>query len=94
MFKAGVLSAGRLAAFQDSLELKEIDRHTLASLVKRIWVYEGKRIEIEFYFTDQYQAMKDWQAGNEADADSDDRMAYESAESRTSPTRPGTERGA
>ena len=94
MFKAGVLSAGRLAAFQDSLELKEIDRHTLASLVERIWVYEGKRIEIEFYFTDQYQAMKDWQAGNEADADSDDRMAYESAESRTSPTRPGTERGA
>lgn len=94
MFRFGVLSAGRLAAFKDSLELKEIDRHTLASLVKRIWVYEGKRIEIEFYFTDQYQAMKDWQAGNEADADSDDRMAYESAESRTSPTRPGTERGA
>lgn len=94
MFRSGVLSAGRLAAFKDSLELKEIDRHTLASLVKRIWVYEGKRIEIEFYFTDQYQAMKDWQAGNEADADSDDRMAYESAESRTSPTRPGTERGA
>ena len=72
MFRSGVLSAGRLAAFKDSLELKEIDRHTLASLVKRIWVYEGKRIEIEFYFTDQYQAMKDWQAGNEADADSDD----------------------
>ena len=94
MFRSGVLSAGRLAAFKDSLELKEIDRHTLASLVERIWVYEGKRIEIEFYFTDQYQAMKDWQAGNEADADSDDRMAYESAESRTSPTRPGTERGA
>ncbi len=94
MFRSGVLSAGRLAAFKDSLELKEIDRHALASLVKRIWVYEGKRIEIEFYFTDQYQAMKDWQAGNEADADSDDRMAYESAESRTSPTRPGTERGA
>lgn len=94
MFRSGVLSAGRLAAFKDSLELKEIDRHTLASLVKRIWVYEGKRIEIEFYFTDQYQAMKDWQAGNEADADSDDHMAYESAESWTSPTRPGTERGA
>ncbi len=94
MFRSGVLSAGRLAAFKDSLELKEIDRHTLASLVERIWVYEGKRIEIEFYFTDQYQAMKDWQAGNEEDADSDAHMAYGRAESRTSPTRPGTERGA
>ena len=63
MFKSGVLSAGRLASFKDSLELKEIDRHTLASLVKRIWVYEGKRIEMEFYFTDQYQAMKDFHRG-------------------------------
>lgn len=60
MFKSGVLSAGRLASFKDSLELKEIDRHTLTSLVKRIWVYEEKRIEIEFYFIDQYQAMKDF----------------------------------
>lgn len=63
MFRSGVLCAGRLASFKDSLELKEIDRHTLASLVKRIWVYEGKRIEIEFYFTDQYQAMKDFHKG-------------------------------
>ncbi len=60
MFKSGVLSAGRLASFKDSLELKEIDRHTLTSLVKRIWVYEEKRIEIEFYFIDQYQTMKDF----------------------------------
>lgn len=60
MFKSGVLSAGRLASFRDSLELKEIDRHTLASLVKRIWVYEGKRVEIEFYFVDQYRAMADF----------------------------------
>ncbi len=63
MFKAGVLSAGRLAAFKESLKLTEIDRHTLASLVKRIWVYEGKRVEIEFYFTDRYQAMKDYNNG-------------------------------
>ena len=64
MFRSGVLSAGASrGSFKDSPELKEIDRHTLASLVKRIWVYEGKRIEIEFYFTDQYQAMKDFHRG-------------------------------
>lgn len=57
MFKKGVLSAGRLKAFQDCVELKEIDRHTLSSLVKRIYVYEGKRIEIEYYFMDQYEVM-------------------------------------
>lgn len=60
LFKAGVLSAGRLASFKNSLELREIDRHTLASLVKRIWVYEEKRVEIEFYFTDRYRAMADF----------------------------------
>ena len=57
MFKKGVLSAGRLKAFQDCVELKEIDRHTLGSLVKRIYVYEGRRIEIEYYFMDQYRVM-------------------------------------
>ncbi len=57
MFKKGVLSAGRLKAFQDCVELKELDRHTLGSLVKRIRVYEGRRIEIEYYFMDQYRVM-------------------------------------
>lgn len=60
MFQSGVLSASRLAAFRDSLKLKDIDRHTLVSLVKRIWVYEGKRVELEFYFMDQYQVMEDF----------------------------------
>ncbi len=57
MFHKGVLSAGRLKAFQDCAELKEIDRHTLSSLVRRIYVYEDRRIEIEFYFMDQYEVM-------------------------------------
>lgn len=107
MFRSGVLSAGRLAAFKDSLELKEIDRHTLASLVKRIWVYEGKRIEIEFYFTDQYQAMKDFcgedgldtymgngQIGNEAYTNLDTHMTIGKAENQMPSAIPGMERGA
>jgi len=59
MFKKGVLSAGRLKAFQDCVELKEIDRHTLGSLVKRIYVYENRRIEIEYFFRDQFCVMPD-----------------------------------
>lgn len=35
----------------------DIDRHTLSSMVKRIYIYEGRRIEIEFYFTDTCKIM-------------------------------------
>ena len=60
MLQKGVVSASRLAKFQDSLKLEEIDRHTLTSLVKRIYVFEHKRIEIEFYFQDEYQIMREY----------------------------------
>ena len=58
-FKNGVISAGRLKTMQDCAELKEIDRYTLCSMVKRITVYENQRIEIEFYYTDQYRIMQE-----------------------------------
>ena len=57
MFKKGVLSAGRLKTFQDCVELKEIDRHTLSSLVRRIYVYENKHVVIDFYFMDTFSVM-------------------------------------
>lgn len=57
MFKKGVLSAGRLKTFQDCVELKEIDRHTLSSLVRRIDVYENKQVVIDFYFMDTFAIM-------------------------------------
>ena len=56
MLKLRQLSAGRLGAFKASPKLGEIDRRALTSLVKRIRVYEGKRVEIEFYFTDRFEA--------------------------------------
>lgn len=58
IFEKKVLSTERLKEFQECRELKEIDRHTLSSLVKRIYVYEGRRIEMEYYFMDQYQVMR------------------------------------
>ena len=57
LFKNGVISAGRLKTMQDCSELKEIDRHTLCSMVKEIIVYENQRIEIVFYYTNQYRIM-------------------------------------
>ena len=59
MFKKGVASAGRLKIMQDCSELKEIDRYTLCSMVKEITVYENKRIEIEFYYKDQFRIMQE-----------------------------------
>lgn len=59
MLRAGVVSAGRLAVFKEFLELKEIDRHTLTSMVERILVFEEKRIELNFSFYDQYRVMQE-----------------------------------
>lgn len=52
MVKKRAISVCQLNDFKASPGLKEIDRHTLRSMVKRIYVYENKRIEIEFSFTD------------------------------------------
>lgn len=49
--------AERLKTIQDTVELKEIDRYMLSSLIKKIYVYEEKRIEIVFYFDDQCKDM-------------------------------------
>ncbi len=60
MCQSGVSCAGRLTEFRDTLKLGKVDRHTLVSLVKRIHVYEKKRIRIDFYFQDEYQIMQDY----------------------------------
>lgn len=59
LFKNGVLSAARLRIMQESSELKEIDRHTLCSMVKKITVFENKRLEVEFYYMNQYRVMRE-----------------------------------
>ena len=57
LFKNGVTSAARLKMVQESAEIKEIDRHTLCSMVKKIEVFEDRRLEIEFYYKNQYRMM-------------------------------------
>ena len=59
LFKNGVISPERLKTMQDCSELKEMDRHTLCSMVKEILVFENHRIEMEFYYTDQYRIMRE-----------------------------------
>lgn len=57
MFKNGVISAGRLCSMRECCELKEVDRRTLCSMVRKINVFENRRIEIEFYYTDKYRVL-------------------------------------
>lgn len=59
LFRNGIMSAGRLKTMQDCAELKEVDRHTLCSMVKKVIVYENQRIEIEFYYMDHYRIMSE-----------------------------------
>ena len=59
LFKNGVISAARLKTMQESSELKEIDRHTLCSMVKAITVFENKRMEVEFHYMNQYRIMRE-----------------------------------
>lgn len=59
LFKKGVVSAGRLKIMQECAELREIDRHTLCSMVQKILVYENQRIEIVFYYMDHYRVMSE-----------------------------------
>ena len=57
LFKNSVTSAARLKMMQESGEIKEIDRYTLCSMVKKIEVFEDRRLEIEFYYKNQYRMM-------------------------------------
>ena len=59
LFKNGVVSAARLKTMQDCSELREIDRYTLCTMVKQITVFEKRRVEVEFYYTDQYRIMSE-----------------------------------
>lgn len=59
LFRNEVISAERLKSMQNCAELKEIDRYTLCSMVKRISVFENRRVEIECYVTDLYRRMQD-----------------------------------
>ena len=59
LFKKGVASGEKIKIMQTCVELKEIDRHTLCSMVKRIDIYENKRIEITFYYMDCFRIMQE-----------------------------------
>ena len=59
LFKNGIMSAARLKTMQDCAKIQEIDRYTLCSMVKAIRIYEDKRLEIEFYYRNQFRVIRE-----------------------------------
>lgn len=56
-FHKGVKAAKKRKELQETMQLQEMDRYLLASLVKRIQVFEGKRLEVELYVRDPFCMM-------------------------------------
>lgn len=49
------ISAARLQHLQERMEISAPDRYTLCSMVKRISVFENRRLEIEFAYVNPYR---------------------------------------
>lgn len=60
ILKNGIDAGIRLEALRRATVLEKLDRYVLVNLVKNIFVFEDKRIEIEFHFMDQFQLIQDW----------------------------------
>lgn len=61
-------SAGCLKMMRECPIVREIDRHTLCSMVKEIRIFENHRMEIELFYTDPYrisEAEKGFREKNE-----------------------------
>lgn len=57
MMKHSAASKMRLKRIKECPKLQEIDRFTLCSMIKKIVVFEDKRLEVEFYFSNQYHIV-------------------------------------
>lgn len=55
MFRNGVAAKTRLDQIRETLEIHELTRELLVTTVRRIYVYEDKRLEIEFRFVNEME---------------------------------------
>lgn len=57
MFQNGVLAKSQLEKIKETLELQELDRELLVTTVRKIYVHEDKRLEIEFRFSNEMDKL-------------------------------------
>ena len=57
LFKNGVSSGMRLERFKEAMELTELDRDTLLCFIRRIEVFEEKKVYVEFRWQEEFNKM-------------------------------------
>ncbi len=57
LFKNGVSSGMRLERFKEAMEITELDRDTLLCFIRRIEVFEDKRVYVEFRWQEEFNKM-------------------------------------
>ena len=57
MFRNGVAAKSQLEKIKETLELQELDRELLVTTVRKIYVHEDKRLEIEFRFSKEMDTL-------------------------------------
>ena len=57
MFRNGVAAKTQLDRIKETLEIHELTRELLVTTVRRIYVYEDKRLEIEFRFANEMDKL-------------------------------------
>lgn len=58
MFQNGILAKLQLDKIKDTLELQELSRELLVVTVHRIYIFEDKRLEIEFRFSNELEKLE------------------------------------
>ena len=50
MFQNGVAAKSQLEKLKENLDIQELDRELLVTTIRRVYIHEDKRLEIEFRF--------------------------------------------
>lgn len=57
MFQNGIAAKSQLEKLKDTMDIQELDRELLVTMVRRIYVHEDKRLEIEFRFKNEMDKL-------------------------------------
>ncbi|MFI3214739.1 MAG: recombinase family protein, partial [Eubacteriales bacterium] len=58
MFKNGVSAGVQIESMKKSIDLEQLDRTLLVSMVEKIWIYEDKRIMIDFCYQSELRTLQ------------------------------------
>lgn len=57
MFQNGVAAKAQIDKFKESADITELNRELLVSMISKIYIYEDKRLEIEFRFANEFEKL-------------------------------------